>query len=264
MGKHKKPEPIETTELCRYGCGKVAKYVTVGGHLICESSPNKCPVNRSKNSVGGKLAVLGGKKKPHSEIYRDMSKDSKDRMAWNRGLTKETDERIRKQAEITKAKYASGECQPVFLGKHHSDETKKLLSKKRIEFLESNNNHGIKWYEINGVKVQGTWEKTFAEKMNELGVIWERNRLQFAKTRTYTPDFYLVDLDIYVEIKGFMRENDKCKMHKVLEEHDVDIRIIESLSEIDKITKDKIVEMKKFVDVYPKDSIDYSKFNNHW
>ena len=54
MKKYKKSEPITTTELCKYGCGNIARYKSPSGILICESSPNKCSVNKEKNSKGGK------------------------------------------------------------------------------------------------------------------------------------------------------------------------------------------------------------------
>lgn len=42
-------------------------------------------------------------------------------------------------------------------GHHHTERTKKYLSIKRQEWLESHPNHGVNWYTVNGIKVQGTW-----------------------------------------------------------------------------------------------------------
>lgn len=39
------------------------------------------------------------------------------------------------------------------------------------------------------------------------------------KTRSYTPDFYLEDYDLYLEIKGFWWGDDREKMDIVLETH---------------------------------------------
>lgn len=49
---YKKPVKITTNHLCEYGCGKTAQYETRAGKKICESSSNKCSVNRNKNSSG--------------------------------------------------------------------------------------------------------------------------------------------------------------------------------------------------------------------
>ena len=48
--------------------------------------------------------------------------------AWNSGLTKETDERVKQQASKLLRKYQNGELVPSWTGKHHSDETKQKLS----------------------------------------------------------------------------------------------------------------------------------------
>ena len=48
------------------------------------------------------------------------------------------------------------------------------------------------------------------------------------KIRSYTPDFYLLDYDILVEVKGFWWGDDKEKMRIVLETHpDKNIVIVE-------------------------------------
>lgn len=85
MTKHRNPELIESNECC--ACGNKAKYVTAGGRFICESSVNKCPLQRKKNS--------DGVKKRHEEVfektgkkgfydYDSLSDESKDRMNWNK------------------------------------------------------------------------------------------------------------------------------------------------------------------------------------
>lgn len=45
---------------------------------------------------------------------------------------------------------------------------------------------------------------------------WQRNKDSFAytfqgKERRYTPDFYLIDDDVYIEIKGYKTEKDDAK-----------------------------------------------------
>ena len=51
------------------------------------------------------------------------------RIAWNKGLTKETDNRIKKQAEELKKKIKLGLIK-TSLGQKRSEETKKKLSKQ--------------------------------------------------------------------------------------------------------------------------------------
>ena len=54
---------------------------------------------------------------------------------WNKGLTKETDERIKKQVDTYKKNLNDGKFSPSFLGKHHTEKNKKnSIRKKKIIF----------------------------------------------------------------------------------------------------------------------------------
>jgi len=50
--------PIETTELCSYGCGQIAKYKFGNGKLCCSDNINKCSINRKKISNSHKSIQL--------------------------------------------------------------------------------------------------------------------------------------------------------------------------------------------------------------
>jgi len=47
------------------------------------------------------------------------------------------------------------------------------------------------------------------------------------KPRTYTPDFYIIESDIYIEAKGHLDKADRVKMALIKEQHkDLDIRFV--------------------------------------
>ena len=105
-------------------------------------------------------------------------------------------------------------------GRLHTEETKKIISEK----LSLNNKGGrCKWYEVDGIKVQGTWERDIAKKLNELAVKWIKPSKSIHsfkyiiedKEKTYTPDMWLPEYGIYLEIKGYWWGNDKEKMECV-------------------------------------------------
>jgi len=85
--------PIKTTELCSYGCGNPAQFINGSKRLMCCKSSNSCPANKKKISEG--LKKCG---RDYVETYKNLPQDSKNKMAWARGLTKDTDERILKNA----------------------------------------------------------------------------------------------------------------------------------------------------------------------
>jgi hypothetical protein len=109
-----------------------------------------------------------------------------------------------------------------------------LEARERQSIRMSTHNPGgkSKWFEVNGKKVQGTWERTFALYCNENNIVWDRCKpwkyVLNGKTKRYTPDFYLPAYDIYIEIKGRWWGNDREKMDAVIEQHpDKKIFIIE-------------------------------------
>ena len=73
-------------------------------------------------------------------------------------------------------------------------------------------------------------ELAIARALNSHGVTYEyeTKKLTYVpKPRTYTPDFYLPDQGIYVEVKGYFDKGDRVKMQLIKEQFpDYDIRIV--------------------------------------
>jgi hypothetical protein len=75
-------------------------------------------------------------------------------------------------------------------------------------------------------KVNGGWERTLSEYLTENNINWtnkidEEFYYEWAgKIRRYYPDFYLLDYDFYIEVKGYERDRDlekwKCKVGEKL------------------------------------------------
>lgn len=101
--------------------------------------------------------------------------------------------------------------------------------KRSVSMRQSTNNSGgrCKWFEVDGHRLQGTWERDLAIKFNELGVKWRKLRLNSdvveytidGKIKRYTPDFFLPDHNLYLEIKGYWWGDDKRKMEAVMTQH---------------------------------------------
>lgn len=71
-------------------------------------------------------------------------------------------------------------------------------------------------FNYNGNDLHGSWEVAYATYLDTHGINWIRCKQQFPytfenKLRKYTPDFYLIDTDEYVEIKGYQTEKDIAK-----------------------------------------------------
>lgn len=70
--------------------------------------------------------------------------------------------------------------------------------------------------DYNGIDLHGSWELAYVKYLDENSILWKRCKESFTyyfdgKNRKYTPDFYLIDTDEYVEIKGYKTEKDIAK-----------------------------------------------------
>jgi len=66
------------------------------------------------------------------------------------------------------------------------------------------------------VKVKGKWEYNVANYLIENNIRWTNDIKPFNyiwndKNHLYFPDFYLIDYNVYVEVKGYQRERDLAK-----------------------------------------------------
>lgn len=182
-------------KFCQKGC-KSAN--SLRNHERC------CPANSIRVYKNGMTGKTGS-----NQFINAVKLGEQVPLAWNKGLP------------------------GTFTGKKHTDESKRKISEK----LSINNKGGrSKWYVVAGQKVQGTWERDIATKFEHLGIRWlklktNKDTLKYemnGKIRSYTPDFYLLDYDILVEVKGFWWGDDKEKMRIVLETHpDKNIVIVE-------------------------------------
>ena len=93
--------------------------------------------------------------------------------------------------------------------------------------------------------MDSTWEVMMANRLNELEVAWIRDpnmKLEYktrgGRKRNYIPDFYLPDLDLYIEVKGYWTDAAKHKMKDIIKRNPGKICILESLAEIGNLTKD--------------------------
>lgn len=88
----------------------------------------------------------------------------------------------------------------------------------------------IKYYSViaGNVLLDGNWELKVAEYFDNNSINWKRNTQKFKYYNTikniishYTPDFYLVDENKYVEVKGYETELDKIKWSQFTEHLEV-------------------------------------------
>jgi len=140
------------------------------------------------------------------------------------------------------------------LGKNHTDKTKQILSTKHKivwknktdeerAVVYSNFSRGreklkgmprSKYSKTGGIRedlnkyFRSKWEANIARTFNYSNIVWEfePKRFYFSDIsdgiESYLPDFYLPELDIWIEVKGWMKDLDKLRINKFKEFYPVE------------------------------------------
>lgn len=130
---------------------------------------------------------------------------------WNKGLTCETDERVRKATENSIKNRTKG---PNPACSHpHSQEFKDRQRKRALEEHWESHFGSHKSYLYKGVKFVSSYEVELAKDLDLNHVLWEKpKRFSYkdnnGRDHHYTADFYLPEYDIYLDPKNdYLIEN---------------------------------------------------------
>jgi len=189
-----KATPIDTTELCKYGCGRIAKYINKSKNLMCDEHNSKCPANRQKNSIG-----LKNSDRDYVATYQNLPQEIKNKMAWSSGLTKETDLRVSRPNMVGR-KFGSS-----ITG--HSEETRQKLSQIKSNWLKNSDNR------TNLGRHKRSWmESTFETYLTENNITGWTTEVHFWNDdlkKNYFPDFIFEDKKLIIELDGTQHRKTK-------------------------------------------------------
>lgn len=108
-------------------------------------------------------------------------------------------------------------------GKLHSEETKKQISISMKAVVLANpekfmqpNRGKVKNIIYNGITLKGTWELLTAKYLDKANIVWERPSIGFeyifnGNSHMYYPDFYIPEINTYLEVKGYKTDKDDAK-----------------------------------------------------
>lgn len=172
-------EYIENKQ-CRF-CQKTCKNIN-----SLKNHENLCPLNPNRH-----LPIGGGW--------------PKGKQGWSKGLTKETDIRLKHVSEQVLKYYESHDG--TFTGKHHTKETKKKLSDIAKDGSYEKHFGTYKKIIYKNCCFQSTYEVEVAKSLDDNGIRWTKpKRLKYTdpegNIHYYTADLYLPDYDIYLDPKN--------------------------------------------------------------
>lgn len=177
---------------CKF-CNKLCKNNNslVQHEIRCSKNPDKIDTS---NSWG------------NSNLYKTV---------WNKGLTKEIDERLLRASETYKINKKLG-LHKTFNSMNNAESRRKLsetISKKVKDNTWHTSLAKNMHYTYKGVDLHGSWEVKYAKYLDDCDIKWERCIERFPymyeeKIHYYTPDFYLPETGTFVEIKGYATKKD--------------------------------------------------------
>lgn len=189
---------------CKY-CEKICKNDnSLRNHeRLCRNNPNKQILKSN--------FIEYNKKRKHENIPSS-----------NQFIKAKQEGRIEKVSDETKRKLSK-----IHQGRSLSEVHKIKISQGMIKavkenpesYSSSNVNGRTKKVLYKDTILDSSWEYEFAKWCDENNVKWVRNLVGFDYDwdgpRTYFPDFYLPDVNLYVEVKGYERERDLIKYRSV-------------------------------------------------
>lgn len=106
------------------------------------------------------------------------------------------------------------------IGKKSTQATKDKIAKTVNNKIKNGTWHNSfsrsRTHEYKGIKLHGKWELEYAKYLDSKKIKWRRPNEKFlyifeGKSRYYTPDFYLIEDNQYIEIKGYETDKDRAK-----------------------------------------------------
>lgn len=196
--------------LCKY-CYK--NFDTVRGlhyhEYHCCKNPNGVSLNGKKK--GKKKVKKSYPSKRKSRVCTDETKQ-KLKNLWN-----SEDYRQKQKDSLNKRK------QEGTLGRKHTEESKQKISESMRKLIQNGNRKYSflhrKSYEFNGERLDSSYELKVAQDLYEHNINFEVHPkgLNYigddGKQRTYFPDFYLTDYDVYLDPKNDFLLSENYKYH---------------------------------------------------
>lgn len=192
---------------CKY-CGKECKNKnSLAQHEIrCKNNSNRIDISKSINNFAN---------------YNKMIKECKIIKTYTNQFTKakELGLPIPSVSEETRQKISESSKKQVWddeRRKRHSTYMLNAVKKNPLSYSCEFVNGRAPRINYNGIILNGKWEQYVAEYLDSKHIKWERPLVPFEyfwknSSHLYYPDFYLVDYDVYIEVKGYERERDLCK-----------------------------------------------------
>lgn len=162
---------------------------------------------------------------------RKISSGFSGKTPWNAGQTKETNPEVALYAQKMSEMYKAGRIKPSGAAASSAEERSLRAKAQRFGGYRENAGRSKKFRVEDSfgdeVVLQSSYELRCANILDDLGIKWIRPKALMYDGRRYYPDFYLPDLDVYLDPKNdFKALQDRAKINAVIEQNSVVVYIL--------------------------------------
>lgn len=156
--------------------------------------------------------------------------------AWNKGLTKETDSRVKQYGQTIKNLYETKSISMDYLiSESRLSKLSAIAKKRNFGGYQKNAGRSKGEYVFDSFNVvtylQSSFEVQLAKSLNDNNVTWYRpGPLKWVDENNlphlYYPDFYLPELDVYLDPKNdYLIQKDFFKIKSVRDQNNVNVLV---------------------------------------
>lgn len=191
--------------------------------LVCQFCAKEC---KSSNSHRNHERLCP---KNSNRVYKSATVGA---TPWNKGLSKETDNRVALNADAIKRQgHLLGRCSDPEKEKIRVEKIKAACKVKNNGGYKENAGRSKKFKVVDSygksVCLQSTYELQCSEILNELNIRWIRPAHIKYDNKKYFPDFYLPEHDLYLDPKNdYKAKLDQEKIEKVIAQNNVRVVIL--------------------------------------
>lgn len=160
-----------------------------------------------------KFCGLKSKRAKFHELFCELNPQ---RRKGSNQFTKYPDCKVRDETRRKLSERNLGKIWSEEKKRRHSIIMKEVVKNNPDSYSSKNVCGRLQKYTFNGMTFTGKWELEVAKSLHSNNIRFTNivNPFEYVwddGVHLYFPDFYLMDYDIYIEVKGYIRERDICK-----------------------------------------------------
>lgn len=186
--------------------------------------------NFSKHEISCDGTLFYGPINPNKKKHKNL-KPPKPRIAWNKGLSKLTDERVKNHANSIKKAYEVGKLKPQGICLLSTETRREMAIRNNSGGYKERSGRSKKYYVYDSFNkktcLQSSYEYRLYEILNNKNIVWVRPKPLKYGNKKYFADFFLPKYNLYLDTKNdYLIIKDAEKISKVIKENKINLLVV--------------------------------------